>query len=456
MFKELNSKNFNELIETIGLLLDSLMNQDYPVKKKKSLIDVLKSMTNSGNLIALLNSSSTLFDKFSSVILELSESEGLKLFKPFSFLIISNHASIKASLLSKILENFFDSLRKVTEQLSVYLRDPSKISTLLKISSNNEQMIKTKSAKLIDSIIIHEEFFNCLMLSIEKGFPDSSFIKLAMDSYLHLICSLDLKQCREILDELYFTDLLNLVSRCLSFYSGLLNKSRSQNNYIETDIIDYVIKEVNKNIGANRPLVQLLFNFMNYIPNHLTRLKVDSFSFVKTFFEKNPEALFSSLNKILSDPFFFNSSKLRFTDIELNKIYYYWISLNKGLLKNHKKQILEHLSEDILFSLMENNIEILFERSIFPNYLLNLLQNLGAYIDLIGEKVLQTSKDLFLVKKSREQLSFFLIKLTDFLKQTTEIIDNIITKLKAYPEQSIDKLDLQMLSRLPSEQLKTT
>lgn len=364
---------------------------------------------------------------FIDTILNLSESEGLKLMKPFNILLMGNFSNLKPESISIVQTEYLDVIASSLEQLPEFLKSSTLISQKFIIQVSTEQSLKIKTIKLRDSIVILEELLTCLLLSIDRQFPSIEYIKSTLQKFIKVFLQLQLKNLKNQLEEMYFTDLLQLISRGMSFFCGLIGKHRESNSSGEVVTAIVLFLETCNENGVDLLIIAL--DFINSIPPHLTRLKVDAFSFMKTFFERYPERMCKQLKRIIADEFFTNSVKMRFSDVEINKIYYYWISTNKTLVKNHKKLLVDTLEINDLFILIENNIDILFEASIYPNYLLNLLHNIGNLVEVIKEKLSILGQLNIQNKQYSQSLLYFLEKLVLFLKQSRKMVQQLVENL---------------------------
>lgn len=461
--------SLNEMVEVFQFLLAIVVREDLTVKKKKPIVDVIKSMNSTNQIVNVFNHSRKLVERMIETMFRLQEQDGLKLMKAFNILLVNQTAHFSHEIQNTIKIHYYEWMLNNLDRFTNVMDNIARENKIFTTSQNQEQNMKAKTVLFKDSVAINEEILNNTIISMDKNFPSSEYIQKTLQKIVNLFLRLKLDVVKNYVDELYFIDILNLVSRGMSFFSGILMKQRDI-NLGSSDVISSIVHFIESQRESGSDMVLLLLDFLNNVPSYMTRLKVDAFSYIKTFFEKYPDAMTKHMRRMLQDEFFLNSSKIKFSDVEINKIYYYWISAHKSLIKTSRKSLVEILDIADAFMLIENNINILFEENIYPNYLLNLLHNVGNLCDILRDKMINYATQNNLAMNSSGQqngpvynakiyasyLMMFLKKLMGFLKQSRKSIGVLVSHLRQRHEQaekSTRVRALEELAMLPREEI---
>lgn len=414
---ETNAGNFETILSLLKLELN--------IKGRKNLIDILKSLLTLEQMTTLFNRKTRLIEELIKILFDLGESDGFKVMKNFNNFIYNNFRKFQPDLEKCVLKNYYQQIGHLIDNLTFELG--------LQISKNRffKDHQSEKQLAFKDSITIHEEIFNHLKMVCDKNFFPSEEMKVLIEKYFEFLISLKLGEIQKVIHEIYYINLLQITSKLLNFFSVIL-VNRKETTPNENDFF--------KNIGSifdNKPdrvsrLVILSIDFLTFVPMSLTKLKVDAFGYIRNFCDKYAESVVANLKKLLMDDFFINKSKMRFSELEINKIYYYWISAHKVLIRNFRPVILEKLDIETIFFLIENNINILFEDNIHPNYLLNILHNIGSLCEIMNIKIMshaQTDNPTQLANFAKYIL-ILVKKLVRYLKQSCLSIEDLINYLK--------------------------
>ena len=458
-----NSGQSPELPEVLVFLMEVARRDDLHAKKKKNIIDVFKTILSNDSIVPVFNATRRVLEELIITVFNLPEAEGLKMMKAFNLFLLSHSPKLKPEAQRVIFSHYYVQLGHVLDSFRETLGNVASNAARFAIAFS-EQNNKVKAVRFKDSIVINEEILSHVIVIMDKDYPSHEYVQDMMQKILQLLVRLRLDAARAHLDEFYFIDLLHLTSKALSFFGNLLTKKR-ESLINDKDGLWQIVQMLEDNSEKSTDLVSVLLDFLNLIPGHFTKLKVDSFFNLKTFFDKYPERMVRNMRRMLTDDFFSNVAKVRFSDIEMNKIYYYWISAHKNLIKNHKRLLIENLDVNDAFMLIENNINILFEESIYPNYLLNLLHNVGNLCEVLREKIALTvaassaapspgpNGPAFWWKTYSNFLMGLLKKLVAFLKQSRCSIKDLVAFLRAPPaEGALPRTrHLEDISRLDKE-----
>lgn len=356
----------------------SLLSENLQDTTKRNLLEFLKSALGLESMVYFLSDKPSLADEIIKTIFDLGEPQGSRLIKGFNNFICTNWDKLTHDIEISLMRNYY---AKVGEFLHNLNHELAKGASSMLAAGN------TPPAHFKDSIILHEEMFAHLRIVGDRRpyRPEAQkeFVSL-ITKYFRFLVGVNLKELRKNLNETQYTNLLQLVCKIIALFTVIIIKKDANNR-----------SEFSRNIAAefdrdpdNIPrLMQVTLDFFGNIPPALTKLKVDAFSHIRAFAEHQSKVLLPHFDKLLADEFFTNKIKIRFSETEINRIYFYWISAQKLLIRHCKADLTRELSLETILQFIENNIHILYENYIYPNYLLNIMHNVGSLCEIMREKL---------------------------------------------------------------------
>lgn len=433
------------LIETI---LD-ILSMDIQSRARRHLLEMVKTTLGFEHMVTMLNRRLVLLDKLINLFLALPESEGYKLMKSFNNMIFQNQNSFSEVLKRLMLESYYKRVGFLIDDLARELASPNNRFSYKRDPAENPIEFK-------NSLLVHEEMFSHLKLTSEKTLATSPEARELIYKYFNFITNLRLDEQSKPthMFEGYFVNLVQLVSRLVSFFSYIISL-RKEGAGPENELGKSVHAFFENNMENVRALFNVNLNFLSYVPVGLTKYKVEAMGNLKHFFDRYPELAVANLKRLLQDEFFVNKSKAKFSETEVNKVYFYWISAIKYIIRNHRA-LLADIDLETTFLMIENYMNIFFEDNIYTNYLLNIMHNVGSLCDLLREKILREAQTM---DRSNDRLAkiakyiFLLLKkLVRFQKQSCRAIEDLVTYLKKSPKPSESKRFDDVFS-LPKEGL---
>jgi hypothetical protein len=415
---ETNAKMLETILEILNLPINA--------NKKKNLLEMIKTTLSLVGMTRILDKKLLLVEKLIKTIFSLPEAEGLMLMKNFDSSICHAQASFSEEFKHCIVEHYYREVGLFIDQLVEHLKSPVNRFTAPPPAGSG--------LALKDSLSMYEEMFSHIKAVGDKSLFPMADIGALIEKYFQLLVSLRLEELKKSFLEGNFVYLLHLVSRMLNFFSFIASNKKDGHMH-ESRFFKTATAVLDKHPERIRQLFGQCLDFLTHVPMN-PKLKNDAFGNFKYFSDRHPHLIVENLRRILQDEFFVNRSKVKLTEIEINKIYYFWISAEKMLIRSHREQLMG-LDLEVVFYLIENNINIFFEDDIHPNYLLNIMHNVGSLCEVVKDRVL---KELGAQTTSPDQFSlyakylFMLIKkLVRYQKKSCRSIAELVEYLKAHP-----------------------
>ena len=276
--------------------------------------------------------------------------------KAFNGFLFSNLKKFSPEMTRSLVKNYYAEVGSLIIPL---------MNDLNNLNFRDRFGAETTNNKLInfmDSIVIHDEMFNNLKTILEKNLLSAEEIRSLMEKYFEFLLKIKLKESKKVMHKTYFVNLLQITSKFLNFFSIVLF-NKKENSTAENEFLKNVALIFDSKPSRIDDLVRFAIEFLTSIPMEYTKFKVDAFGFVRNFCDNHSDAIIDNIERLLSDDFFLNRSKIKFSELEINRIYYYWISSHKILIRTFKKTIQMRLKMEDIFLMIENNIHILFEEN---------------------------------------------------------------------------------------------
>ena len=442
---------------------DNNENKNY---ENKYLVEALKFVFEFDISAIIINHKPSLIKDITSTFMSLSEENGHKLMRMFNLFIVTNMAEkFEERTIKELTNEYFNHLSHLLDNLILKLKEIHKQKNVFRVGYNQKDN-KIKRETYENSIIIFEEVFNHLINLIEEfarseketdNFDKHSkyfqnHVQNMCLKYLQLI-SLEIHLIKEEIDSFYFYDYIQVSLKSLHFFGNLITKNKEgvfKGNAFLSNMSNMISKE---NLDKKNILVSFVLDVMKEIPYNYTKFKIECFSNIKMLFHIYPDVILANFDQLLNDSFFKNSSKMRYSNSEINKIYFFWISTLKQILKNNNYIIDEKFKYDTCYRLFENVTSILFDETINSNYVLNILNFMINLFDIFKKKVEKIRVDD--PEMYENFLACFFNQLTRYLNIMYKDNKILLEKLiKNFENNDFKKFTLDNLSKKSKEDLK--
>jgi hypothetical protein len=439
-----NCKNFEAILGFLTL--------DLRDKVRKNILEMVKSLFLLDPMASLFNRKPDILDKLLGLLFNMNEADGLKVMKSFHNFLFANFKKLLPEQERLLVRIYYGQIGNFSAVLASELGSGSYKERF------GEEVAADKALCFKDSVIIHDEFFNHLKMIMEKNFLSPEEMRGLMEKYLELLLRVRLADAHRVMHRTYFINLLQIASKLLNFFSIILVNKKDSNPPSENEFFKSVGLVFESKPTRVTDLVRFSIGFLVSVPIEFTKFKVDAFGFVRNFCDNYSESIIENLKRLLTDEFFVNRSKIKFSELEINRIYYYWISSHKVLIRTFKKVLLQKLDVEVVFLMIENNINILFEENIHPNYLLNTLHNIGSLCEIMKEKLTGLNESLPPGEREPRMANYgnyvFLLikKLVRYLKHSCSCIQDLVEYLKR-EEKNHRKGRFDQFIHLPGEEM---